>query len=248
MSDNQIMAIRMPIRVCLYLLLVTAVRADSPAIARDPKYPAHWWTPVPTNGAPSWEILPQEAGSGEVILSKRNELGLLSNFAPTPFTFHGKKYASLEGFWQMMKYPEDTNDLRATFPGLEWKLTREQVGQLTAFDAKHAGSAADANMKKMGITWVTFEGKRLEPRSTASDEFYKLIVEATREKVRQNPEVQKVLLATGDLVLKPDHHQEPDAAPAWRYYEILTTIRTELQKQQAPFTPAQTSPLTPLPR
>ncbi len=154
---------------------------------------------MPTNGAPAWEILPQEAGPGEVILSKRNELGLLSNFAPTPFTFHGKRYASLEGFWQMMKYPEDANDPRATFPGLEWKFTREEVGQLTAFDAKHAGSAADANMKKMGITWITFEGKRMEPRSATSDEHYKLIVEATREKVRQNPEVQKVLLATGDL-------------------------------------------------
>ena len=238
----------MAIRVCFFLVLVSSIRADSLTITRDPKYPAHWWTPVPKEGAPTWEILPQEAGPGEVILSKRNELGLLSNFAPTPFEFHGKRYASLEGFWQMMKYPEDTNDLRATFPGLEWKLTREQVSQLTAFDAKHAGSAADANMKKMGITWVTFEGKRMEPRSTTSDEYYKLIVEATREKVRQNPEVQRVLLATGDLVLKPDHHQEPDAATAWRYYEILTMIRTELQKQKAPFTPAQTSPLTPLPR
>ena len=230
------------------LLLATAAQADSAAVPRDPKYPAQWWTPVPTNGVPSWEILPQEAGPGEVILSKRNELGLLSNFAATPFEFHGKRYASLEGFWQMMKYPGSSNDLRATFPGLEWKLAREQVSQLTAFDAKHAGTAADANMKKLGITWVTFEGKRLEPRSTTSDEYYNLIVEGTREKVRQNPEVQEVLLATGDLVLKPDHHQEPDAAAAWRYYEILTTIRTELQKQQAPFTPAQTSPLSPLPR
>jgi predicted NAD-dependent protein-ADP-ribosyltransferase YbiA (DUF1768 family) len=185
---------------------------------------------------------------GEVILSKRNELGLLSNFAPTPFTFRGKRYASLEGFWQMMKYPEDTNDLRATFPDLEWKLTREQVGQLTAFDAKHAGSAADANMKKMGITWITFEGKRMEPRSATPGEYYKLIVEATREKVRQNPEVQKVLLATGDLILKPDHHQEPDAPAAWRYYEILTTIRTELQKKQEPFTPVETSQPAPFPR
>ena len=230
------------------LLLATAAQADSAAVPRDPKYPAQWWTPVPTNGVPSWEILPQEAGPGEVILSKRNELGLLSNFAATPFEFHGKRYASLEGFWQMMKYPGSSNDLRATFPGLEWKLAREQVSQLTAFDAKHAGTAADANMKKMGITWVTFEGKRLEPRSTTSDEYYKLIVEATREKVRQNPEVQKVLLATGDLILKPDHHQEPDAAPAWRYYEILTAIRTELQKQQAPFTPVETSQPAPFPR
>jgi predicted NAD-dependent protein-ADP-ribosyltransferase YbiA (DUF1768 family) len=245
------MPIRRAIQACFFLLLVsltTGAWADSPTINRDPKYPARWWTPVPTNGAPSWEILPQEAGPGEVILSKRNDLGLLSNFAATPFTFHGKKYASLEGFWQMMKYPEGTNDVRATFPGLEWKFTRERVSQLTAFDAKHAGSVADANMKKMGITWITFEGRRMEPWSATSAEHYNLIVEATREKVRQNPEVQKVLLATGDLVLKPDHHQEPDAPAAWRYYEILTIIRIELQKQQAPFTPSQTSPLTPLPR
>lgn len=228
------MPTRMAIRACFCLLLISfalAVRGESQTITRDPKYSASWWTPVPTNGVPTWEILPQEAGPGEVILSKRNELGLLSNFAATPFTFHGARYASLEGFWQMMKYPEGTNDARAIFPGLEWKLTREQVSQLTAFDAKHAGSAADVNMKKMGITWITFEGKRIEPRSTASGEFYDLIVEATRAKVRQNPDVEKVLLATGDLILKPDHHQEPDVPAAWRYYEILTTIRTELQKK-----------------
>ena len=51
---------------------------------RDPRYPAHWFAPVIDPKKPDWEILPQEAGSGEVILSKRNELGLLSNFAPTP--------------------------------------------------------------------------------------------------------------------------------------------------------------------
>jgi predicted NAD-dependent protein-ADP-ribosyltransferase YbiA (DUF1768 family) len=49
--------------------------------------------------------------------------------------------------------------------------------------------------------------------------------------VRQNPEVRRVLLATGDLVLKPDHHQEPNAPAAWRYYQILMEIRAELQQQ-----------------
>ena len=73
----------------------------------------------------------------------------------------------------------------------------------------------------------------MEYKPVTPGEHYKLIVEATREKVRQDPEVRKVLLATGDLVLKPDHHQEPDAPAAWRYYEILTTIRTELQKENA---------------
>ena len=93
--------------------------ADSLLAARA-NHPAHWWAPVPQEGAPEWEILPQAAGPGEVIVSKRHELGLLSNFAPTPFTFRGSRFASLEGFWQMMLYPEGPDDPRATFPGLEW--------------------------------------------------------------------------------------------------------------------------------
>jgi hypothetical protein len=199
---------------------------------RDSRYPAAWWTAVPKNGVPDWEILPQEAGPGEVILSKRNELGLLSNFAATPFKFRGKRYASLEGFWQMMKYPEGPNDPRAKFEGLHWKYKRDEVGQLTAFDAKKAGDLASQNMKKMGIEWVTFEGEQFPYRPAKPGKHSQLIIEATREKVRQNPEVHQVLLATGELVLKPDHRQEPNAPAAWRYYEILTNIRTELQKKQ----------------
>jgi predicted NAD-dependent protein-ADP-ribosyltransferase YbiA (DUF1768 family) len=192
-------------------------------------YPAHWWASVPSEGAPAWEILPQEAVAGEVILSKRHELGLLSNFAPTPFTYRGQRYASLEGFWQMMLYPESPHDERATFPGLTWAYTRSQVAQLTAFDAKHAGTLAEQNMKTMNIDWVTFEGKKFPYRPAEPGEQYRLIVEATREKVLQNPDVKRVLLATGDLTLKPDHHQEPNAPAAWRYYDILMDIRTQLK-------------------
>jgi hypothetical protein len=130
----------------------------------DSPYPAHWWAPVPKDGAPAWEILPQEAGPGQVILSKRHELGLLSNFAATPFIFRDKHYASLEGFWQMMLYPEGKDDLRTMFPGLEWKYTPEQVAEMTSFEAKSAGTLAEENMTKMGITWVTFEGQQIEHR------------------------------------------------------------------------------------
>jgi len=103
------------------------------------------------------------------------------------------------------------------------------VSQLAGFDAKHAGELANENMKKMGITWVTFEGKRMEYRPAVLGDHYRLIVEATREKVRQNPQVQKVLLATGHLVLKPDHHQDRDAPAAWRYCEILMALRAGMQ-------------------
>ena len=197
--------------------------------SRDPKYPPHWWSPVSEAGKPDWEILPQEAGPGEVILSKRNELGLLSNFAATPFVFRGRRYASLEGFWQMMLYPQGPHDPRWRCAGCDWQYTRAQVARMTSFAAKAAGTIAEENMKKMGITWASFEGDVFEYRSAVPGEHYKLIVAATHAKVRQNPAVRKVLLATGDLVLRPDHHEEPNAPAEWRYFEILTKIRAELQ-------------------
>jgi hypothetical protein len=40
------------------------------------------------------------------------------------------------------------------------------------------------------------------------------------------------MLATGDLALKPDHYQEPDAPAARLYYEILTAIRADLGKRE----------------
>src|SRR5213592_4209542 len=119
------------------LITVAASVGQMPA-----KYPAHWWTLVPEANKPDWEILPQAAKPGEVILSKRNELGILSNFAATPFTLRGKRYASVEGFWQMMLYPEGPDDPRSKFPHLTWPHTRDEVSAMTAFEAKSAGAAA----------------------------------------------------------------------------------------------------------
>jgi len=195
-------------------------------------YPAHWWAPIPAAEKQWWEILPQEAGPGEVIVSKRHELGLLSNFAPTPFEFRGKRYASVEGFWQMLLYPEGPDDPRAQHPRLEWRYTREQLAQMTGFEAKNAGGLAEENMKKMGITWVSFEGRRMPYWTREEGEHYRLIVAAMRAKLEQNPEVKRVLLATRDLILKPDHHPEPEASPAWSYTEIWMKLRCELQKQE----------------
>jgi predicted NAD-dependent protein-ADP-ribosyltransferase YbiA (DUF1768 family) len=203
-------------------------------LAAREKYPAHWWAPVSAEGAPEWEILPQAAAPGEVIVSKRHELGLLSNFAPTPFVFRGRRYASVEGFWQMMLYPEGPGDPRARFRDAAWSCTRDQVAAMTAFEAKAAGALAEQNMVKMGIGWVSFEGRRFPYRPDVPGEHYALIVAAMTEKVRQNPEVRRALLATGDLVLRPDHHEENGARAAWRYCDILMAIRSELQKGSTP--------------
>ncbi|MBK9294818.1 MAG: NADAR family protein [Oligoflexia bacterium] len=195
------------------------------------QYPKHWWEPVSKKGAPEWEILPQEAkySKKEVILSKRHELGLLSNFAATAFNFKGKKYASLEGFWQAMLYPENKEDKRATYPGLVWKYTRSAVEQMVGFEAKAAGELARENMKKMKINWVSFDGKQFDYITKEKGEHYKLIFEALKEKVNQNEEVKKVLLATKGLKLLPDHHQEPEASPAWKYNLMLMEIRDSIK-------------------
>jgi predicted NAD-dependent protein-ADP-ribosyltransferase YbiA (DUF1768 family) len=192
------------------------------------QYPAHWWAAVPEANKPDWEILPQAAKPGEVILSKRNELGILSNFAATPFTLHGKRYASVEGFWQMMLYPEAPADPRAKFPGIRWPHTREEVGQMTGFDAKNAGDVGEKNMKMMGIDWVTFEGQRMKYRSMEKGAHYRVIVEAMRAKLEQNRKVKEILLSTGNLILRPDHYQEENPPAEWRYFQIWMDFRSEL--------------------
>ena len=195
-------------------------------------YPAHWWTPVPEDRKAAWEILPQAARRGEVILSKRNELGILSNVASTPFTFRGKRYGSVEGFWQMMLYPEGPRDSRAHARGIAWTHTRDEVARMIAFEAKDAGTLAEANMQKMGIDSVSFEGRPMPYRSKEKGEHYRLIVAAMRAKLEQNPKVREILLKTGDLILRPDHIEEPDAPQEWRYFNIWMDIRSELQRRR----------------
>ena len=53
------------------------------------------------------------------------------------------------------------------------------------------------------------------------------------EKLKQNPEVGRVLLSTGDLVLKPDHHGEANPPPEWRYYAIWMELRSKLRSGAA---------------
>jgi predicted NAD-dependent protein-ADP-ribosyltransferase YbiA (DUF1768 family) len=209
---------------CAVLLPVHAAQAGS--------YPSQWWTAVPEDQKAVWEILPKAAKPGQVVLSKRNELGILSNFAATSFMYRDKRYASIEGFWQMMLYPEGTEDPRSKRAGITWLHTREEVGQMSGFDAKDAGTDAEENMRRMGIDWVTFEGNRIRYRSQRKADHYDLIVAAMRSKMEQNRKVREILLATGDLILLPDHKGEPGAPPEWLYFQIWMEIRRELQEKR----------------
>lgn len=195
-------------------------------------YPEHWWKPVTEDKPPSWEILPQAASKekNEVILSKRNELGIMSNFAPTPFTLSGKKYASLEGLWQSMKLPEDDPADPRLVKQAAWPHKRGDVENQTAFEALRSGKAAEKIMLSHGINWVSYNGLKMDYKGKDAIAFYDIIEAATRAKVDQNPEVKKTLLATGELKLRADHHEDKDATAAYRYYDIYMKLRSELQK------------------
>lgn len=222
--------LRLNILTTIFLALGCVHTATAQSnLTHDPRFPDTWWQEAPRDGAPEWEILPQDALPGEVILSKRTELGILSNFAATPFDFRGSHYASLEGFWQMMKYPEGPLDPRSAVAGVTWPHTRSEVAAMTSFTAKTAGDFGSNVMKQMGINWVTFEGHQMTYHTTEKGEHYDLIVAATWAKLEQNPAVKDILLRTGDLVLKPDHIQEANASPAWEYFKIYMDIRRELQ-------------------
>jgi predicted NAD-dependent protein-ADP-ribosyltransferase YbiA (DUF1768 family) len=196
-------------RASLVLLLLLAACTTAP-----PAPPAEWFAPLPAEVKPySWEITPDAAGRGEVILSKRTELGVFSNFAATPFVLDGRRYASVEGFWQAMYFPEGSDE-------------RAAVEQLSGFAAKNAGKNAKDHHS------ASYGGRRFDPQGSEEDRRFHLeIVErATRAKIDQNPAARELLRRTGDLVLRPDHHQAADATPAHHYFEILMRIRAELSR------------------
>ena len=190
------------------------------------EFPPQWWAPVSRESAPSWEVLPQDAEAGEVILSKRTELGVFSNLAKSSFIFEGKHYNSIEGFWQMMKFPENDHDERSRFP---YNYSRNYVSAMWGFDAKNAGNHANKIMGEFDIEWVSYNGIRFNYKDfdEGSDFHYQLIYQAIRAKILQNYRLKELLGKTKNLILRPDHYQgvKPES---YYYHKILMKIRSEL--------------------
>lgn len=193
-------------------------------------FPAEWFKEVPRSEAASWEILPQDALPGEVILSKRTELGIFSNFGATPFTLDGKMFGSVEGLWQSLKYPdpEILSDERHayTFP-----YTRAQVEQMVDRAAKNAGNLANkiyADNKLKNVNWGTHFFDYVD-RAEGSAYHYVLIKRALRAKLDQNSGLWALLMKTGCLKLRPDHKMGENDPASYHYYKIYMELRAEKQ-------------------
>lgn len=205
---------------CLLLLPLLAFSQD---------YPAEWFEEVPRSEAQSWEILPQDAGPGEVILSKRTELGIFSNFGATPFVLDGRTYASIEGLWQSLKFPDPDieSDQRHAVSG--WIHSRQEVEQMVGFEAKRAGDRANQIYRDNNLSLVNYGTTffNYTDRGFGSDYHYMIIKRAMREKLDQTPGLWELLMKTGCLVLKPDHSVNENSPPSFHYYKIYMLLRSE---------------------
>ena len=131
-----------------------------------------------------------------------------------------------------MKYPELKDDPRSVE---KWPYSRAEVEKMDGFSAKAAGDAGTKIMKKLGIDWVTYNGEKMPYWTPIKGKHYKLIRMIMTEKLKQNPQVKKVLLETEDLILLPDHKTNPNDPPAWKYNQIWMEIRKDLQKSGGSF-------------
>jgi predicted NAD-dependent protein-ADP-ribosyltransferase YbiA (DUF1768 family) len=138
-------------------------------------------------------------------------LRLISNFAHTPFALEERAYASIEGFWQGLKFPDEAD--------------RRRLALLYGSAAKDAGYYAPA------ADTLVFDGKIIR---IGTFDHWQLMKRACMAKFDQHEAARDALLSTGHRPLV--HQTKPDSRtiPGVIMAEIWTRIRTRLQKAGAP--------------
>jgi predicted NAD-dependent protein-ADP-ribosyltransferase YbiA (DUF1768 family) len=153
-------------------------------------------------------VMPIERKSLNVASCASEGIGKeLSNFAERPFTLHGKAYASVEAWYQGLKWPEESK--------------REEVAGLSGVEAKRAGRGAPKS------DTFNYEGKDVK---FGSPEHHALVKEAIKASLEQNPTVKAAFVETHP---RPILHQtgRPEnpttALPGSKFAKILEEIRQE---------------------
>ena len=147
---------------------------------------------------------------------------LLSSFAHTPFSLwcgaREIRFASVEGFWQGLKFPQGSAE-------------RERIFALWGLAAKRAGEKASPGEA------IEFCGERV---AIGGPRHHELAEKAMRAKLMQNADVRRALLATADLRLTHELVDEsgspvPDSLtlPAAVFCAIWTKLRDEALSEAA---------------
>lgn len=135
-------------------------------------------------------------------------LQLISNLAETPFLLDGRPYASIEGFWQGLKFPNETD--------------RQRIAPLSGPRAKRAGDSAPKS--------DTIEYGRKTVRVGTIDH-WELMERACRAKFEQCEAAREALLSTGVAMLEHKVKVDSRTIPGVVMADIWTRIRGELRGQ-----------------
>ena len=133
---------------------------------------------------------------------------LISNLAQTPFELDGKTYASVEGFWQGLKFEDEAD--------------RRRLSALHGLDAKLAGHAANPGIE------FTYGGTRIP---TGRPEHWKLMFRACEAKFSQHEGAQQALLLTGERPLQHNVRHDREAIPGIVIADIWMRIRSHLRQR-----------------
>jgi hypothetical protein len=132
---------------------------------------------------------------------------IISNFAATPFVLDDFPYASVEGFWQSLRFPNASD--------------RRRIAELSGGTAKRAGDALP-----WGVT-VCYEGETI---AVGRPEHWKLMERACEAKFRQHAVAQAGLLSTGARPLVHRMRHDSRSIPGIIMADIWMRIRDRLRK------------------
>jgi predicted NAD-dependent protein-ADP-ribosyltransferase YbiA (DUF1768 family) len=134
----------------------------------------------------------------------------ISNLAETPFTMGDRTYASVEGFWQALKFVSEDE--------------RRQVATFSGREAKFAGPKGPAP-ETFNYDGRTFVRGSAEHRS--------LMLKACRAKFTQHLPAQQALLATAERPLTHRVRRDSKTIPGVLMADIWMRIRSWLRNREA---------------
>lgn len=135
-------------------------------------------------------------------------LGLISNFARTPFHLDGLEYVSVEGFWQSLKFDGTEERIRAAgLSGSEAKRAATGVEQRDVFD---------------------YGGEQIR---TGTWGHWQLMRRACMAKFEQNEDARSVLLSTGDRPLAHKVKHDSRTIPGIVMADIWMRVRRRLRDE-----------------
>jgi predicted NAD-dependent protein-ADP-ribosyltransferase YbiA (DUF1768 family) len=133
---------------------------------------------------------------------------LISNFAHTPFELDGQAYASVEGFWQGLKFPEPE--------------------RRTAIAALHGDEARRAGFSAAESATTEYRGRTIR---VGTADHWQLMVYACWAKSSQHEGARLALLGTGERPLAHKTRRDSRNIPGVVMADIWMKIRRGLIKR-----------------